>query len=183
VFGGFNFMEFRMDQNVVQPLRINNDVLLELEESLILCDTGTGHDSGAIHVDQKRQMAQADIKDKVRATVELTYRTRNHLLRGQLLQFGQALDEGWRLKKQFSTLISDHRLDGIYEAALTHGAVGGKLLGAGGGGFFLFYVSPFRKHELIAWLEAAGLTMIPFRFEHSGLCAWTTRERKSHAEP
>ena len=179
VFGGFNFMEFRMDQNIVHPLRIQSDILLELEECLVLCDTGSPHDSGDIHQDQREQMQQNDIRQKVQTNVELTYRIRNHLLRGRLLQFGQALHESWALKRQFSSKISNNRLDGIYENARVHGAVGGKLLGAGGGGFFLFYVTPFRKHELIAKLESLGLNVRPFRFEQEGLRAWSAREGKN----
>lgn len=179
VFGGFNFMEFRMDQNIVHPLRIHSDTLLELEESLILCDTGTTHDSGDIHQDQRLQMQQENVLKLVQTNVELSYRMRNQLLRGELLQFGQSLHEAWQFKRQFSGKISTARLDTIYESARAHGAVGGKLLGAGGGGFFLFYASPFRKHELIANLEGAGLNIRPFRFEQDGLRAWTARERKN----
>jgi D-glycero-alpha-D-manno-heptose-7-phosphate kinase len=182
VFGGFNFMEFRMDQNIVHPLRMPSDILLELEECLVLCDTGSPHDSGDIHLDQRLHMQQEDIREKVQSNVELTYRMRNHLLRGRLLQFGQSLDEAWQLKRQFSSKISSDRLDQIYEDARRHGAVGGKLLGAGGGGFFLFYVTPFRKHELVANLESTGLKVQPFRFEQDGLRAWTARERKNHTQ-
>ena len=180
VFGGFNFMEFRMDQNIVHPLRIHTDTLLELEESLILCDTGTTHNSGDIHQDQRQQMQQDHIRQQVMTNVELTYRMRNHLLRGKLLQFGQSLHEAWQFKRQFSAKISTARLDDIYDSALTHGAVGGKLLGAGGGGFFIFYVPPFRKHDLMTNLEQSGLKIRPFRFEPEGLRAWTARERKNH---
>jgi D-glycero-alpha-D-manno-heptose-7-phosphate kinase len=127
-------------------------------------------------------MQQEDIRQKVQSNVELTYRMRNHLLRGRLLQFGQSLHEAWQLKRQFSNKISNVRLDRIYEDALNHGAVGGKLLGAGGGGFFLFYVPPFSKHDLIQNLEEAGLNVRPFRFEHEGLRAWSARERKNHLE-
>lgn len=183
VFGGFNFMEFRMDQNIVHPLRIPADILLELEESLVLCDTAISHDSGDIHQDQRSHMQQTDIRRKVQSNVELTYRMRNHLLRGRLLQFGQSLHEAWQLKRQFSSKISNIRLDQIYENALSHGAVGGKLLGAGGGGFFLFYVTPFRKHELIAKLEASGLKVRPFRFEYEGLRAWSARECNNYLQP
>lgn len=182
VFGGFNFMEFRMDQNIVHPLRINPDTLLELEASLILCDTGTTHDSGNIHDDQRSQMQQEDIRQKVQTNVELTYRMRNHLLRGRLFQFGQALHEAWQYKRQFSSKISNTKLDRIYDEALSHGAIGGKLLGAGGGGFFVFYVPPFRKHELMDSLEAVGLRVCPFRFEQEGLRAWSVRERKNQQE-
>ena len=179
VFGGFNFMEFREDQNIVHPLRIHVNTLLELEESLILCDTGTTHDSDGIHRDQFQQMQQESIRKQVKENVELTYRMRNLLLRGRLLEFGHSLHEAWHLKRQFSKKISTARLDTIYDKALMHGAVGGKLLGAGGGGFFIFYVPPFRKHELMGNLEQAGLNIRPFRFEPEGLCAWTARERKN----
>ena len=180
VFGGFNFMEFRMDQNIVHPLRIQPDTLLELEESLVLCDTGTTHDSNDIHRDQRLQMAHADIRKQVQTNVELSYRMRNQLLRGKLLQFGQSLHEAWQFKRQYSSKVSTRRLDDIYNGACSHGAVGGKLLGAGGGGFFIFYVPPFRKHELLTYLQEMKLRVQPFRFEQDGLRAWTVRERRNH---
>jgi D-glycero-alpha-D-manno-heptose-7-phosphate kinase len=180
VFGGFNFMEFRMDQNIVHPLRIYPDTLLELEECLILCDTGTTHDSGDIHQDQRQQMAAAHVRDMVETNVRLSYEMRNDLLRGRLRQFGQSLDKAWQFKRQFSDKISSSRLDQIYADAKSNGAIGGKLLGAGGGGFFLFYTPPYRKHQLIAHLEASGLKIRPFRFEPQGLQAWTVRECRNH---
>jgi len=182
VFGGFNFMEFRMAQNIVHPLRLSHDILLELEESLILCDTGIGHQSGEIHLDQKQQMQQEEVKAYVQANVELAYTMRNQLLRGKLLDFGHSLNNAWELKRKFSARISSAHLDGIYAMALSHGAIGGKLLGAGGGGFFLFYVPPFAKHELMIALEDAGLKIRPFRFEQEGLQAWTVRESNNHKE-
>lgn len=182
VFGGFNFMEFRMDQNIVHPLRIHNDVLLELEESLVLCNTGTMHDSGDIHEDQRLHMQQESAHASAQANVELTYRMRNHLLRGRLAQFGRSLHEAWELKRQLGSKISNAHLDRIYEEARRNGAVGGKLLGAGGGGYFLFYVPPFRKYELIESVERAGLRIQPFRFETEGLRAWSIRERKNLVE-
>lgn len=182
VFGGFNFIEFRMDQNIVHPLRIHPDTLLELEECLILCDTGTTHDSDDIHQDQRQQMETEQVSEMMKANVRLSHEMRNNLLRGRLLQFGQSLDEAWQLKRQFSEKISSSQLDQIYVGAKVHGAIGGKLLGAGGGGFFLFYVPPYRKHELIMHLEAEGLKIRPFRFEPQGLQAWTVRECRNHSE-
>lgn len=182
VFGGFNFMEFRMDQNIVHPLRIHPDILLELEESLVLCDTGTTHESGDIHEDQRREMQQEEVRQQVRNNVELSYRMRNLLLRGRLLEFGHALDEAWQTKRQLSRKISNSRLDQVYEGARQNGALGGKLLGAGGGGFFVFYVPPYYKHRLMDHLEATGLKVQPFRFEQDGLRAWTVRERRNHME-
>jgi D-glycero-alpha-D-manno-heptose-7-phosphate kinase len=182
VFGGFNFMEFRMDKNVVHPLRIHPDTMLELEESLILCNTGGFHDSGDIHDDQRAQMATCHVRDMVETNVRLSYEMRNDLLRGRLLEFGHLLDKAWEYKRHFSRKISTSHLDLIYAEACAHGAVGGKLLGAGGGGFFLFYVPPFRKHGLISYLQAAGLEIRPFRFEPQGLQAWTVRECRNHRE-
>lgn len=179
-FGGFNFIEFRMDQNIVHPLRIHPEILLELEESLILCDTGTTHESGDIHEDQRRQMEDSLIRQHVNTNVELSYQIRNQLLRGDLLKFGHSLHEAWKFKRQFSSKISNNRLDLIYEEARIHGAIGGKLLGAGGGGFFLFYVPPFRKYELFQRLEALKLQVRAFRFDNEGLRAWTVREQRNH---
>ncbi|RJX31009.1 MAG: CBS domain-containing protein [Oxalobacter sp.] len=176
VFGGFNFMEFRMEQNIVHPLRIHSDILLELEESLVLCDTSKPHDSGEIHRDQHQHMQQASVRNKVKSNVDLTYRMRNHLLRGRLLKFGEALHEAWQYKRQFSNKISNSYLDDIYDNALQAGAVGGKLLGAGGGGFFLFYAPPFQKLALIDYLESQNLKVRPFRFEQEGLQAWSARD-------
>lgn len=182
VFGGFNFMEFKMDQNLVHPLRVHPDTLLELEESLVLCDTGISHDSGEIHHDQQQQMRQEDIRQLMQLNVELSYRMRNQLLRGRLLEFGRTLHEAWQSKRQFSQKITNQRLDDIYENALRHGAIGGKLLGAGGGGFFVFYAPPFYKHNLLNYLESCGLKTRPFRFEQEGLRAWTVRECRNHKE-
>lgn len=179
VFGGFNFMEFRMDQNIVHPLRIPNDTLLELEESLILCDTGISHNSGKIHQDQAAQRLFAEVREKVEANVRLSYEMRNHLLRGRLTEFGKCLDLAWQLKRQFSKMISSDHLDTIYQSARLNGALGGKLLGAGGGGFFLFYAPPFQQHRLIQHLQATGLKVQPFRFEQQGLQAWTVRESRN----
>lgn len=176
VFGGFNFMEFRMDQNIVHPLRIHADTLLELEECLILCDTGTTHDSDDIHQDQSKQMSTAHIRDMVEKNVQLSYEMRNFLLRGKLHEFGQSLDKAWQFKRQFSEKISTNRLDRIYTEAKSNGAIGGKLLGAGGGGFFLFYVPPYRKYQLFSHFESSGLNIRQFRFESDGLQAWTVRE-------
>lgn len=182
VFGGINFMEFHMDQNIVHPLRIHPDTLLELEESLVLCDTGTAHDSGDIHTDQRKQMASSPIREMVQSNVRLSYEMRNDLLRGRLLEFGQLLDKAWQFKRQLSDKISSAHLDEIYTNAKAHGALGGKLLGAGGGGFFLFYAPPFRKHELVSHLDSTGLKVRPFRFEAQGLQAWTVRECRNHRE-
>ena len=176
VFGGLNFMEFNKEQNIINSIRLNNDTILELEESLVLCYTGTTHDSGNIHNDQKEQTRNEDVKDRIQSNVDLSYEIRNHLLRGRLNDFGHCLHKAWQLKRSFSSKISTPWLDEIYDGAIQNGAIGGKLLGAGGGGFFLFYVPSFERHTLINWIKSKGLFVTPFIFENNGLQSWTVRE-------
>lgn len=178
VFGGFNFIEFRKEENIVNPIRIQSDVLAELEECLVLCNTGEVHNSGDIHDGQKAAMSSEAVEKLVGANVELCYEVRNHLLRGELDKFGKCLDAGWQLKRKFSDLISNDKLDTIYNGAMANGALGGKLLGAGGGGFFLFYVRPFEKFRLLDYLKSTGLRTQNFRFEAAGLASWSSREPK-----
>lgn len=177
VFGGLNFMEFNSNQNIINPIRLNKELLLELEESLVLCYTGTTHDSGNIHADQKEQATDRQVKDRIQSNVALTFEMRNHLLRGRLNEFGNCLHRAWELKRSFSSKISNPWLDEIYNESLNNGAVGGKLLGAGGGGYFLFYVPSFDRHKLMNWIEDKGLHYTPFTFEEQGLQSWTVREK------
>ena len=111
--------------------------------------------------------------------LDLAYKTRNLLLRGRLSEFGKCLDSAWKLKRNFSEMISNDRIDSIYDGALKNGAIGGKLLGAGGGGFFIFYVPPFKKFNLIDYLVSQDLEIQPFRFEPEGLQYWASRENKT----
>lgn len=175
IFGGFNFIEFKMDQNVVHPLRIPQEILLELEESLVLCNTGIQHNSGNIHKDQRSQMRSKAKQALVQKNVDLCYKLRNQLLRGSLTEFGKSLDAAWKFKRDLSNEISNPQLDRIYDQAMKNGAIGGKLLGAGGGGFFLFFVLPSTKHLLLSHLEKERLTASPFRFESDGLKSWKVR--------
>ena len=175
VFGGFNFLEFDKKENIINPIRIHDEILFELEESLVLCDTGISHDSGNIHKDQKIASDLKSIKKKVKENVELTYEIKNHLLRGNLGNFGSSLHRAWQIKKSLSKKITNAEINKIYEGAIKNGALGGKLLGAGGGGFFIFYVPPFQKHNLIKYLEKINLNVQPFRFEPEGLKTWTSR--------
>lgn len=176
VFGGFNFIEFNMKQNIVHPLRIQNDIMSELEESLVLCNTKSNHSSDLIHKDQKKRMSEEYFREKQKANVKLTYDMRNHLLRGQLMDFGLCLHEAWRNKREFSEQIAPQWVNSIYEKAISEGSVGGKLLGAGGGGFFLFFVPPFKKNSFTNALQDLGLLVQPFRFEANGLQSWSVRE-------
>ena len=99
-----------------------------------------------------------------------------NLLRGCLNEFGECLHKSWQLKRSFSTKISNPWLDEIYNGAIKNGAIGGKLLGAGGGGYFLFFVPSFDRLKLMSWIKSKGLISTPFIFENNGLQSWTVRE-------
>ena len=97
------------------------------------------------------------------------------LLRGDVYGYGKLLHEAWLLKKQDSPLITDGELDRIYSRAKANGALGGKILGAGGGGFFLFFVPPFQQHRVLEALSADGYRCERVMFDKSGLKSWKNR--------
>jgi D-glycero-alpha-D-manno-heptose-7-phosphate kinase len=118
----------------------------------------------------------SDVSNLVKSNVDLCYKMRNQLLRGNLLDFGNSLDQAWQAKRQFSNKISSPELDSIYDGAIENGALGGKLLGAGGGGFFLFFVESEKRPFLSQHLISSGLTPTNFKFEPDGVKAWKVRE-------
>jgi D-glycero-alpha-D-manno-heptose-7-phosphate kinase len=175
-FGGFNLIEFENQRNMVHPIRLEDSIRNELESCLLLCDTGISHDSGQLHDLQREEIAAQDTQTPLlHASVTLCKRMHRHLIRGELRALGLCLDEAWRLKKRFSSSISHGRLDDIYESALDAGALGGKLLGAGGGGFFLFYVQPQHRQRVLNALAALGCRTQNFRFESNGVTSWRTK--------
>ncbi|MBU6463635.1 MAG: CBS domain-containing protein [Bradyrhizobium sp.] len=177
VFGGFNHMEFFSDQNTIVPLRLEPNIIAELEESLILCYTGLSRDSGAIHRDQKTQHRSDEAVAAAARQKEVTREIRRHLLRGQLLDCGRLIDEAWHSKRRLSPAISSDELDSIYDLAKANGAIAGKLLGAGGGGYFMFFVRPFERYPLITVLQEKGFRCSRLAFEANGLRTWKSRIR------
>ncbi len=177
VFGGFNHMEFFSDQNNIVPLRLEPNIIAELEESLILCYTGLTRDGGAVHREQKTQHRSDDAVAAAARQKEVTREIRRHLLRGKLLDCGRLIDEAWHAKRRLSPAISSTDLDGIYELAKANGAIGGKLLGAGAGGYFMFFVRPFERYRLITALQEKGLRCSRIAFEANGLRTWKSRIR------
>ncbi|MGE8061424.1 CBS domain-containing protein [Pseudomonas sp. NPDC089547] len=175
-FGGFNLIEFENQRNLVHPIRLEEATRNELESCLVLCDTGISHDSGRLHELQREEMqAESSQTDLLHASVALCRRMHRYLIRGELREFGLCMDEAWRLKKRFSSAISHDHLDQIYAAALAAGALGGKLLGAGGGGFFLFYVQPQHRQRVVQAVRALGCQTQGFRFETCGVTSWRTK--------
>jgi D-glycero-alpha-D-manno-heptose-7-phosphate kinase len=179
VFGGFNFMEFKNTHNLISPLRLSEKTTLELQENLVLFSVTSGRNSGSIHDDQKIMMKQKEIKDLVKQNVDHCYDMKEYLLRDHLNDFGNGLNFTWLLKRKFSKKISNDHLDDIYSYAIDNGALGGKLLGAGGGGFFLFYVKPFQKNSFLKSMKAKGLEHTIFQFDHLGMQSWTNRKTEN----
>ena len=175
VFGGFNFMEFSESKNLIHPLRIKKETLLELENNIILCYTKTNHTNDNIHRTQKSNTSNQKIIDNIKANVKLCYETRDCLLKGDLMSFGETLNKTWKLKKTFANEISNAYLDDIYDNAIKNGASGGKLLGAGGGGYFVFYVSSEEKNNFLRWAHAQDIICTSFKFVEDGLSSWITR--------
>jgi D-glycero-alpha-D-manno-heptose-7-phosphate kinase len=179
-FGGFNFMEFSANENVIIPLRLEQRTLQELEECFVLCHTGKAHDSGAIHVDQKSRMRTSpDAARAAQRQKEITAEMHRALLRGEVHCYGRLLHEAWQAKRQFSDLISDSETDRIYAHAIANGADGGKILGAGGGGYFLFFAPPFSRYRLINALADIGYQSERLILDADGLQSWKMRVPRS----
>jgi D-glycero-alpha-D-manno-heptose-7-phosphate kinase len=172
-FGGFNFIEFT-DRVIVNPLRIRDEIAHELELSLLLCFTGITRDSARVIDDQtRRARASADATlAGLRAQKELAVAMKAALLTGALHEFGELLGEAWTEKKRMSPLISNARIDELYELALAKGALGGKITGAGGGGFILLFCDFTKKHKVMEALEFAGADVTEFAFDTKGLITW-----------
>ncbi len=175
VFGGFNFMEFRASKNLIHPLRIKKETLLELENNIVLCYTNTNHTNDNIHRTQKSNTSSKKIIDNIKENVKLCYETRDCLLKGDLISFGETLNKTWELKKTFAKEITNEYLDGIYVNAIKNGATGGKLLGAGGGGYFIFYVKSEERNNFLRWTKKKDIICTSFKFVEDGLSSWITR--------
>lgn len=175
VFGGFNLMEFREHDIVVFPLKIAEDLLLELHYNLLLFRFGRTRDSGQILRDQVRQLRHdGEVLKRYQELSRLTLRMKDALLKGSLDQFGTMLHEGWELKKSFSAKISNDRIDDLYTVARSAGALGGKVLGAGGQGYLLLYCPPSCQRAMIDRLSERGARLEFFDFKDKGMETWTS---------
>lgn len=176
-FGGFNLIEFRNGETVVEPIRLTMEVQDELQYQLVLCTNRKTRLSGRIIESQidnylHRQERQFALLSQMK---ELAYAMKKALLLGKCSDFGDLLHEAWQIKRQFAQGISDESIDELYHAAKSKGALGGKLLGAGGGGHVLFYCPFQRKHHIIEAIKKTGWEMVPFRFEERGLTTWLAK--------
>jgi D-glycero-alpha-D-manno-heptose-7-phosphate kinase len=173
-FGGFNFMEFEADRTVINPLRIPEPVLDELESNLLLCFTGSTRAGAHVIDDQIRRYEGSEeaTVEGLRTQKRLAVDMKDALLRGELVRFGELLDAAWHAKRAMSPRIPNGFIDDAYETAREAGAIGGKVTGAGGGGYMVFYCRYDRKHHVAEALRAAGAEIDEFAFEHRGLCTW-----------
>lgn len=166
--GGLKFIRFKSDDTVeVEPLVVSRKTLETLEGNLLLFYTGLTHSAGEILKEQSRNVAGEEQKyqNLVRMT-QLAHEMRESVVTGNLDEFGRILNENWLLKRELASSISNGRIGRYYDMAMDSGALGGKLLGAGGGGFLLFYCPKERQKRLRSALS--DLWELPFAMETSG---------------
>jgi D-glycero-alpha-D-manno-heptose-7-phosphate kinase len=173
-FGGFNFIEFDANEKViVNPLRIKNWIRNELEDSLVLFYTGKSRESAniinqqikAVQDDEKKLKALLDLK-------EIAFQMKEAVLVGDFNKFGESLNRGWEAKKTTADVISNPMLEDIYNAVISSGGIAGKLSGAGGGGFFMFYVNPTKRLDVIRALEQFDGKVVTTQFSKDGTLGW-----------
>jgi D-glycero-alpha-D-manno-heptose-7-phosphate kinase len=175
-FGGVNFMEFyKNDKVIVNPLRIKEVYLHELENNLVLFYTSTSRFSSSIISEQ-----QKNVNDKKEASIEAMHQLKEQaimmkeaLLRGTIDQIGEILDYGFKFKKQMAKAITNPQLDNIYDAAKNAGATGGKISGAGGGGFMMFYCPRNTRFQVVKALNQFGGDVKRYHFTNSGVVTWS----------
>jgi D-glycero-alpha-D-manno-heptose-7-phosphate kinase len=173
-FGGVNFIEFLEDRVVVNSLKLSADTLNELEYNLLLCNTGKVRLSSNIIADQvsRYENGEQESLDALRELKRLTIEMKDRLLRRKWDDFAHLLHEEWQQKKRMSDRISSPELDDLYELALREGAIGGKITGAGGGGFMLLYCHFDRKHRVADAMRAKGCDVTEVALEPLGLQTW-----------
>jgi D-glycero-alpha-D-manno-heptose-7-phosphate kinase len=179
-FGGFNLIEFHTDRVVVNPLRIERDIVNDLEAHLLLCYTGRVRANlGLVAREiQSFREGRASTIDGMKCLHQLAFEMKECLLRGRLRQFGELLHEAYANKKRMNPDVAEGTIaDDLYEEARSWGAVGGKLLGAGGGGYLLLYCETDTQHEVRQALEAMGGVVTGLAFEDSGLQTWRSQSR------
>jgi D-glycero-alpha-D-manno-heptose-7-phosphate kinase len=167
--GGITCFTFHKDHRVTfEPLRVSMKTMFDLEDNLLLFFTGFDRTAGSILKDQhvRSQARDADMLRNLDYVKALGYRSKEALESGDLNQFGALMHEHWEYKKRRSVSISNPQIDKWYSQAMKNGAIGGKLVGAGGGGFLMFYASD--RLRLRQTMADAGLDEVRFRFDFEG---------------
>lgn len=177
-FGGFNFMEFYKDDYViVNPLRIKKEYSYELENNLLLFYTSTSRNSADIIKKQQENVQQNNGKsiDAMHQLKEQSKLMKDALLKGNLDELGNILDFGFNEKKKMADNISNETIERFYTTAIKAGATGGKISGAGGGGFMIFYCPGNTRFKVIEQLSAIGGRAMDYTFTEHGLTTWTSK--------
>ena len=167
-YGGLNFYQFNRDGSVsVEPVLLPSDKYSELEENLIMLYVGGEHSASAILKEQNSNISSKEDKENgQKKIVEMAYELKKQLELGNIDVLGEILDANWQIKRTLANGISNPKFDEWYDMALKNGALGGKILGAGGSGFFLFYV-PKEKQEKFRKAMLC-LPEMKFKFDHQG---------------
>ena len=173
-FGGVNYMEFFGDRVIVNPLRIKESVLNELEASLLLCFTGRSRESAHIIESQIANVGKNEgVVEAMHRIKRDAFDMKEAILTGRLADFASILDRAWISKKQMAATISNPEIELLYEFAKKSGAHAGKISGAGGGGFMMFYVPPEKKYDLTSTLVERGHRVVDVNFTKQGAQSWT----------
>ena len=174
-FGGFNFMEFYADERaIINPLRIKNWIICELEASLVLFFTGVSRESAHIIADQSSNVKSgaADALEAMHGIKREALVMKECLLRGDFAGLVDSMRLGWENKKRSAKTVSNPHIDTIYDAAIQAGALAGKVSGAGGGGFMLFFVPTEKRMDVIRALNAFEGQVSNCHFTKHGTQAW-----------
>ena len=168
--GGLNQLIFSNEGVEVNPLRLSMETLLTLEENLLLFYTGTAHDSSVL-LSIQQQASQQEDGGAIRAlhsVKAMVGQVKDCLERGQLRRFAQLLDANWQQKKRFGPGVTTPHIDECYELALRNGGLGGKVTGAGGGGFLMIYCEADDQARVTQALQGKGMRRMDFKFEYGG---------------
>jgi D-glycero-alpha-D-manno-heptose-7-phosphate kinase len=168
-FGGITCLTFHRDHRVeVEPLRLSSETIFALEDNLLLFFTGVRRASSSILKDQhaRSQAHDPDMRRNLDFVKMLGHRSREALEAGDLIRFGELMHEHWEHKRRRSAGVSNLQIDDWYSRAMNNGAVGGKLVGAGGGGFLMFYAAD--RNRLRRAMTEVGLEEVRFRFDFEG---------------
>ncbi|MFA5216931.1 hypothetical protein [Sulfuricurvum sp.] len=170
-FGGFNTITFFKDNIAVIPMSMSQELIKTIEHNSILCYTGGTRVSANIIDDQTTNVLKKDetVMDALCGTKRLANELSEALKHSDISNFGNILNEGWKMKRKFSKKMTNDDIDKLYSTAITNGALGGKLLGAGGGGYLFFYCDFGKKQNVIEALKLAGGNVVDFEFEPNGL--------------
>lgn len=180
VTGGFSFMEFDEKKTVIYPLRLKEEVINELNHHLILCYVGKTHFSGdqQIELEKNVQSSEELVIQCMHELKNIAIEIKDSLLTNNLNNVGELLHKSWENKKRCSSVISSPRVDKLYETGMQNGALGGKLLGSGGGGYILFFCPPEKRNQLAKTLEQAGGEILNFNFDFQGTHIWVSKNVK-----